>query len=619
MASKTINITISNTKTIPFVFPDLDTLPNNNALKHIEFYASTSNNISNIVKIGMLKDLSETTNIDINDNSSACYFVFKYVDSRCNNENYNDLVYWDTGTKNYYWKFQNSGELQGYFQIYTSNFTNIGSTSIKNIMGLTANFPEPEPEPEPEPTEKEITIEFFSGFAYPIKSNIEFFYSVADTPNQITNEIVSIGRLSELTSDTIKLKYLSNKLGVYILYRYVTDNAEVNSNVCDEFLKTTSDSLGYFENGYFIFKKNNALTYFSSNDTIKEYTYATPIINIENKNITYTPKQLTITDYPETITITANSDYFFSDIPYLILQLPNGMGTKRVYFTLNEDNTIATLIFTLDYSTAYITSFNVLTERKTEISDKYGLITLYKPNSEQLKQLSRKLLYKYSLDNQTLTLLDLSKYIISFLSMPFDINVFGTKEMTLNSISTGLEMGFINDNILELNFGGIEITGFYNNSIDYRNTKLSLYLPFVGSIDIDTTKYMNKTINLIYRVDLFTGEFVAILTNDNIILDSFSGNCAINIPFVYQISKTDISVKGYSSNNNNLLNDLTPKLIVTSNIKNENVKISTNYYTQLNRLSGFNIIDEFEEDSTTHLNKDDLENIINLLSKGVIF
>ena len=140
MASKRINIIISDTKTVPFVFPDLDTLPDNNALKHVEFYVSTSNNISNIIKIGMLKDLAETTNININDNSTACNFVFKYTDSRCNNENYNDLIYMNTGTKNYYWKLQNIGDLQGYFQIYTSNFTNIGSTSIKNIFGLTADF-----------------------------------------------------------------------------------------------------------------------------------------------------------------------------------------------------------------------------------------------------------------------------------------------------------------------------------------------------------------------------------------------------------------------------------------------------------------------------------------------
>ena len=449
MASKTINITFKSTSTIPFVFPDLDTLPDNNALKHIELYVApySASVINNIQKIGKLQDLSETTNITLSGNNSGVAFIFRFIDENCNNENYNDLIYLDLGSTKYYWKYRNDNVLSGYFQLFTTNFANISSTSTKNINGLTADFPKPEPGPEPEPTEKEIDITFYSGFSYPVKSNIEFFYSIAEIPNQITNEIISIGKLSELTSNTVKLKYLSNKLGIYILYKYVTDNVEVNSNVCDEFLKTTSDSMGYFENGYFIFKKNNVLTYFSSNDTIKEYTYATLPINIENKNITYTPKQLNITNYPETITLRANLDYFFSDIPYLTLQLPSGMGTKRLDFTLNDDSTIATLIYPLEYSTAYIKSFNVLTERKTEISDKYGLITLYKPDSEQLKQLSRKLLYKYSLDTQNFTLLDLSKYIISFLSMPFDIDVFGTKEMTLNSISTGLEMGFINDNI----------------------------------------------------------------------------------------------------------------------------------------------------------------------------
>lgn len=470
------------------------------------------------------------------------------------------------------------------------------------------------------PTTKSIDITIRNTLYNQVKSDIKYFYSIADNPNQITNEIIPITPENNI----LHIEYSSENLGIFILYKYNTDNTDTNSSICDNFIRIGSSenirSFGVYDDNLekFIFNKNSLYKVFSESDTelmIYELVYTLQILPIVENNFTVTPKKINYIDTPITITLQANTGYFFSNPP--TLHFSSAIPTTKT-FSLSADSKTATVTINAnDLNDRFISSATIQIERETVISDKYGLVTLYKPTSEQLKQLSTKLLHKYNVDSGKFDILDLSKYILSFISLPLDVEEFDTKEMTLNSISTGITIDYLNDNIISLDFGEIIITGFYNNSIDYKNTKINLYLPFVDNVSLDTSKYMNKTINLSYRIDLFTGDFIAIIKVNNIIYDSFSGNCSIQIPFVNKISGSDISIKDYS--NNNLLNDNEPKVIVSSNVKNDDVIINTNYYTQLNNLSGYNVIDNFEESTSSHLNKNDLEHITDLLRQGVIF
>ena len=290
------------------------------------------------------------------------------------------------------------------------------------------------------------------------------------------------------------------------------------------------------------------------------------------------------------------------------------MGWYTKDFTLNSDSTIAT--YEVNTNISSIQEINASAIQKTVISEKYGLITLYKPTSDILKQLTTKFMRVYESETVS-TVIDLSKYILSFFSLPLDIETISSKNITLNGFDLEISSPYIDDNIITLDFGDIDIQGFYNNSIDYKYTNLSIYLPFINNQVLDVNKYMNKTINLSYKIDLFTGDILAILKHNDIVYDSFSGNCAIKIPYITNTSNSDISIKQYG--NNNLLTDLKPKLIISSNVINENVKVSTNFYTQLDKLTGFNIVDYFEQPTNIHLLKVDYENIVNQLKQGVIF
>lgn len=58
-------------------------------------------------------------------------------------------------------------------------------------------------------------------------------------------------------------------------------------------------------------------------------------------------------------------------------------------------------------------------------------------------------------------------------------------------------------------FGTISIAENWGSFLDYSQTEIELYLPFIGTVSIDTAECMGGTINVQYTIDFFTGQCVA--------------------------------------------------------------------------------------------------------------
>ena len=79
--------------------------------------------------------------------------------------------------------------------------------------------------------------------------------------------------------------------------------------------------------------------------------------------------------------------------------------------------------------------------------------------------------------------------------------------------------------------GSIDIDGYFDCFLDYTNTRIQLFLPFIGDVELSTSDVMNHTINLRASFDNMAGMVVYMLTdeNDNII-GSWSATCTVDIP-----------------------------------------------------------------------------------------
>ena len=104
--------------------------------------------------------------------------------------------------------------------------------------------------------------------------------------------------------------------------------------------------------------------------------------------------------------------------------------------------------------------------------------------------------------------------------------------------------GYVDSNILsntvsnqyvEKSFGSIKINRYYNNILDYAPyTKIQIYLPYIGIVDLDVNDIMNGTLTVKYRIDVLTGTCLARLIvkrgDYEAELYNFAGNCAIQLP-----------------------------------------------------------------------------------------
>ena len=89
-----------------------------------------------------------------------------------------------------------------------------------------------------------------------------------------------------------------------------------------------------------------------------------------------------------------------------------------------------------------------------------------------------------------------------------------------------------------LDLGTIFIKRTFNDWRDFEPyTKLSIYLPYVGSFPLDAKKYYNKTVDIKYFIDLRTGACTACLIADDVLLDWFDGIIGTEMP----ITLTDYS------------------------------------------------------------------------------
>ena len=114
-----------------------------------------------------------------------------------------------------------------------------------------------------------------------------------------------------------------------------------------------------------------------------------------------------------------------------------------------------------------------------------------------------------------------------------------TKGLLFNS-----EGALLSSQFKVVDFGSINIPENWGNFLDYSQTNIELYLPFIGSVSIDVSECMGGTINVQYTIDFFTGMCVAnvLCTRSNYVLPSgkalthvhaqhaYQGNCAIQIP-----------------------------------------------------------------------------------------
>ena len=162
------------------------------------------------------------------------------------------------------------------------------------------------------------------------------------------------------------------------------------------------------------------------------------------------------------------------------------------------------------------------------------LTTSYALTETRLRQLSGFLWSADFIDNIKLLNNSPIENIISCKRIPFDIN--GTDEsIVLGNVDTGVHGNKI-DTGHSFTIGSASVSKKYNNFLDYSPyTNIWIFLPFIGMRQLDTDKYMGRTLKVVYKVDIITGSCCACIYASNssgkyLLIDTYNGSCGIDIP-----------------------------------------------------------------------------------------
>ena len=87
----------------------------------------------------------------------------------------------------------------------------------------------------------------------------------------------------------------------------------------------------------------------------------------------------------------------------------------------------------------------------------------------------------------------------------------------------------------QINCGSVVMPEWYSNYLDYSPyTKASVYLPFIGIVELDPDDIVGHGINITYTIDSYNGSCIAQITvakqGYNNTVYQFSGNCSVELP-----------------------------------------------------------------------------------------
>ena len=163
--------------------------------------------------------------------------------------------------------------------------------------------------------------------------------------------------------------------------------------------------------------------------------------------------------------------------------------------------------------------------------------TCYKLTTEQLTKLSQELWSSNFIDIISNSVLKPTDFIVSMNMIPIDVMTTPKMIKAGQWLLNGAIGGVVSGQFFRVDCGSIEIKKKWGGALDYL-TKIALFLPFIGEIQLSPDDVMGSEISVIYTVDVMTGSCLASvkIVRDNLdaILYQYNGNCSATYPIVSQ-------------------------------------------------------------------------------------
>lgn len=167
-----------------------------------------------------------------------------------------------------------------------------------------------------------------------------------------------------------------------------------------------------------------------------------------------------------------------------------------------------------------------------------GLVTLFKPTLSELQSLGSYLWTGLEdfIENLNKLFSNPMDYIIALNIFPVNPPVGTSRAIKIGSFTTTINMSPLLSQWYTFSCGTVTLQNYWGSALDYApNTKVSLFLPFIGSVQLNTDEVMGNTIGIEYRFDLLSGQCVAMVTiapsgQSGSVWYQFTGEAGVSIP-----------------------------------------------------------------------------------------
>lgn len=160
-----------------------------------------------------------------------------------------------------------------------------------------------------------------------------------------------------------------------------------------------------------------------------------------------------------------------------------------------------------------------------------GFVTLFNPTSSELQNLAGYMWSTFDVDAFKRMFADPMDCILGLSIVPCNVSTSGAIPVKVGNISTGISMHRAASQYVTVNCGSLRINEYWGGYLDYSPyTKAEIYLPFIGTHPIDIDEIMDKSVQVVYHIDILTGSCIAYIKSGGSVLYQFIGQCSSTIP-----------------------------------------------------------------------------------------
>lgn len=282
--------------------------------------------------------------------------------------------------------------------------------------------------------------------------------------------------------------------------------------------------------------------------------------------------------------------------------------------TISEDKQTGSVTFELTPNAVdlnIVANANVVTPPTIK---NYGAINVYIVTLANLDEFAKKRFFVQTGETETGTSyseVNLGQYVNRIKRIFTTVPVGGDDVLKCGNYNTGINVKYPDSDVIVLDFGNVELTGANGNNEDF-NAQVQMFIPCRGVVTIDS-KYIGKTINLTIKVNVITGDSVALLTCDGVTfqIESFS----LSRDVLYRLG-TDLNVVGGEQWNEQILFGLEPYILITENLTVDVPVNNTQENVTINNVTGFAQFANVNL-NTANLLVDEYNEIVSQLETGV--